>query len=192
MRELKYYVACTVDGFIAAEDGSFDAFLTEGEHMAELFHDYPETLPGHVRPMVGLQDRPNQVFDAVLMGRHTYDVGAKAGIKSPYPHLKQVLFSRTLSASPDPAVELVRGDEIAAVRRLKEAPGKDIWLCGGGKLATALFTEIDELILKVNPVLLGAGIPLFASRVPQTALLLAGTKSYKSGLTLMRYRVRRS
>jgi len=36
MRELKYYVACTVDRLIAREDGSFDFFLAEGEHFTDL------------------------------------------------------------------------------------------------------------------------------------------------------------
>lgn len=53
MRELKYYVACTVDGFIAHEDSSVDGFLSEGEHVT----DYLESL--------------QKWFDVVLMGRRT-------------------------------------------------------------------------------------------------------------------------
>jgi dihydrofolate reductase len=190
MRELKYYVACTVDRFIAAEDGSFDAFLTEGEHLQDLFNDYPETVPAHLQEIVGVQGRTNRVFDTVLMGRKTYEVGSRLGITSPYPQMKQYIFSRTMKESPDPAVELVPSDELAMVKRIKQGVGRDIWLCGGGALAAALFTEIDELILKVNPVVLGAGIPLFADRVPQTALELAGTRAYANGFALMRYRLR--
>jgi dihydrofolate reductase len=50
MRKLRYYVACSVDGFIAHEDGTWDGFLPEGEHVA----DYLASL---------------ERFDAVLMGR---------------------------------------------------------------------------------------------------------------------------
>ncbi len=190
MRELKYYVACTVDRFIAAEDGSFDAFLMEGEHLADLNTEMPETVPGHARQAAGVQGCPNRVFDAVLMGRNTYETGSKHGVTSPYPHLEQYLFSRTMKASPDPAVELVSRDELAMVRRLKQSAGKDIWLCGGGTLAAALFAEIDELVLKVNPVVLGAGIPLFAGAVTRTPLELTGVRSYENGVALMRYRLR--
>jgi hypothetical protein len=49
MRKLKYFVACTVDGFIAAEDGSFDAFVNDKDYFAELFEMFPETCPGHLR-----------------------------------------------------------------------------------------------------------------------------------------------
>lgn len=190
MRELKYYVACTADRFIAAEDGSFDAFLGEGEHLADLFTELPETVPAHLRQTVGVQGRPNRVFDTVLMGRKTYEVGSKAGITSPYPQMKQFVFSRTMSQAPDPAVEIVSADELAVVRRLKQQPGKDIWLCGGGMLAATLFEEIDELVLKVNPVVLGAGIPLFAGAVPPTPLDLTSIKPYENGFTLVRYRLR--
>jgi dihydrofolate reductase len=161
MRKLIYYVACTVDRFIARPDGSFDCFPAEGEHIAGLIESFPETVPGHLRGALGVR-AANRHFDAVLMGRRTYEVGLAAGVTSPYPHLEQYLFSRTMTEAPDPGVELVPGDAVARVRRLKGQEGKGIWLCGGGDLAAALFPEIDELILKVNPLVLGAGIPLFA------------------------------
>jgi dihydrofolate reductase len=189
MRELKYYVACTVDGFIARADGSFDFFLAEGEHLADLFASFPETVPAHLRGALGVRGG-NRCFDAVLMGRRTYEVGLKAGVSNPYPQMKQYLFSRTLGRSPDANVTLVSGDPVAFVKGLKGESGKDIWLCGGGDLATALFPEIDEIILKVNPVLLGSGIPLFAGAVKQTDLRLADSKIYGNGFVLLRYRVR--
>jgi hypothetical protein len=53
----------------------------------------------------------------------------------------------------------------ATVRELKQEQGKDIWMAGGARLAAALVNELDELILKVNPIVLGSGIPLFAEPV---------------------------
>ncbi len=188
MSELKYYVACTVDGFIAREDGSFDFFLAEGEHFTDLLASFPETIPAHLRDALGVR-AGNKWFDAVLMGRRTYEVGSKVGVTNPYPQMKQYLFSRTLRESPDEHVELISGDAIAAVKELKKQTGKDIWLCGGGDLATTLFSEIDELILKMNPVLLGSGIPLFSGAIKQTALELIDSKSYGNGFMLIRYRL---
>lgn len=190
MRELKYYVACTVDAFIARADGSFDFFLAEGEHLTDLFTSFPETVPAHLRDALGVRGE-NRWFDTVLMGRRTYEVGLEVGVTSPYPHLKQYVFSRTMERSPAADVTLVTGDPLSCVRRLKREGGKDIWLCGGGALAATLFPEIDELILKVNPVLLGSGIPLFDGVVAQTALTLAERKVYDNGFMLARYRLRR-
>ena len=190
MRELKYFVACTVDRFIAREDGSFDFFIAEGAHLTDLVKRYPETVPAHLRDALGVHAASSWV-DAVLMGRKTYDVGLPFGVKSPYPHLKQYVFSRSMRETLSPDVTLVKSDPLEFVRALKRERGKDIWLCGGGVLAAALFPEIDELILKVNPVILGAGIPLFEGNVPQADLTLDEVKSYPNGFMLTRYRVRR-
>ena len=76
------------------------------------------------------------------------------------------------------------------VKQLMREVGKDIWLCGGSDLATRLFPEIDELILKVNPALIGTGIPLFRGAVPPTTLEVGVSKSYGNGFTLTQYRVK--
>jgi dihydrofolate reductase len=82
MRELKYFVACTVDGFIAAEDGSIDAFVNDGDYFADLFESFPETCPGHLREALGVRGE-NKQFDAILMGRNTYEAGLKVGVSNP-------------------------------------------------------------------------------------------------------------
>jgi dihydrofolate reductase len=191
MRELIYYVACSVDGFIAHKDGSHDGFLPEGEHIADIIQSFPETIPAHFRDALGI-DAENQWFDVVLMGRKTYEVGLKENITNPYPHLKQYLFSRRLKTSPDAQVELVSQDAVSLVRRLKQESGKGIWLCGGADLATTLFSAnlVDQLILKVNPFLMGSGIPLFADKIPQTALELTYSKVYKNGVLRLHHRVK--
>lgn len=189
MRQLIYYVACTVDGFIAREDGSFDCFLSEGEHFVDLVKDFPETIPSHLREALGARGE-NRHFDAVLMGRRTYEVGAALGVTNPYPQMRQYLFSRSFAKSPDREVELISGDAAAKVRELKQEAGRDIWLCGGGELATQLFPEIDELILKVNPVVIGRGIPLFRGEVKPTAVEVVVSKSYSNGFRMVRYRIK--
>ncbi len=190
MRELKYYVACSVDRFMAREDGSFEDFPTEGEHIADLLDRFPDTVPAHLRGTLGVRAE-NKCFDVVLMGRRTYEVGLSVGVTNPYPHLKQYLFSRTLKRSPDAQVTLVSEDPIRLVKELKQQPGLDIWLCGGGELAATLFLEIDEMILKINPFLLGSGIPVFSGGVPKTDLKLVGQKIYPNGFMLLRYRLKR-
>jgi dihydrofolate reductase len=188
MRTLRYYVACTADRFIARADGSHDCFLQKGEHIADQIASYPETIPGHLREALGVRGE-NRFFDAVLMGRNTYETGTKLGITSPYPHLKQYLFAR-LHRAPDAAVELVTGEPLVFINRLKAEAGRAIWLCGGGALAAALAPAIDEVVLKVHPILLGTGIPIFARTIPFTALELVAVKPYASGVLLVHYRRR--
>ncbi|MEM9482825.1 MAG: dihydrofolate reductase family protein, partial [Cyanobacteria bacterium P01_F01_bin.116] len=88
--------------------------------------------------------------------------------------------------------ELVSDNAIELVTRLKQETGKGIWLCGGGNLATTLFTHrlIDQLILKINPFLMGAGIPLFADVIQQTALELTEQTIYDNGVLLLYYKVK--
>ena len=185
-RKLVYYVACTIDGFIARQDGSFDWALPEGEHFTDLIERFPETFPCHLREALGVR-QPARRFDTVLMGRNTYEVGLSEGITSPYEPLRQIVVSRSMLDTPHSAVHLHRGDALELVWQLKGSPGKDIWLCGGGRLAAGLFTEIDELILKINPVVIGSGIPLFDGVAGTRAATLTEHKVYANGFALASY-----
>ena len=175
MRKLKYHVATTMDGFIAHEDHTIDGFVAEGDHVT----DYLESLKTD--------------YDIVLMGRRTYEFGFQYGVTNPYPWLKQYVLSRSMSSSPDANVELVSDNIVDFVRDLKTGTGKDIYLCGGSDLATSLFKEnlVDEIILKLNPVVFGTGLPLFSETLKQGALELIDSKVYASGVVLLHYQVKR-
>lgn len=162
MRTLTYYVGATLDGYIAAPDGSSDFFPVTPPVLDYIAEEFPETLPTHVREQLGIT-APGHSFDAVVMGRGTYAPALDIGITSPYAHLDQYVLSTTLAASTDPQVQIVAEDPVGLVRRLKQEPGAGVWLAGGGRLAGALVDEIDLLVLKRYPILLGAGIPLLAS-----------------------------
>jgi dihydrofolate reductase len=189
MREIVYYVASTVDGFIAHLDGSFGGFPWDDGFGAELRARFPETFPAHL----GGPSAPEAThsFDAVLMGRKTYEVGLRESITNPYPSLASYVFSRTLAGSPDPNVTLTSEHPVAVARDLKARPGKAIWLCGGADLASALFSAglVDRLIVKLNPVVLGAGIPLLGRETARRALTLTESQVYPSGHALLHYRV---
>ena len=186
MRKLTYYIAMSLDGFIAGPGGEFDFFGFEGDFAAAVLADFPETLPGPARGPLGIADSANKRFDTVLMGRGTYEPGLAVGMTSPYPQLRQFVFSRTLTGA-DPAVEVVADDPVGVVRRLKAEDGLGIWLCGGGKLAAQVRDEIDEVILKINPVVLGAGIPLFAGEFRPEHFRLAETRTFATGTIMATY-----
>lgn len=164
MRTLTYYVAATLDGFIAGPDGgdpSAEDFMAVTPDLVEFIAThYPETLPGPARDAMGLTE-PGRVFDTVVEGRRSYEIGLAAGIDDAYPHLRHLVVSTTLGEAPAAAVEVVAGDPLARVRELKAEEGLGIWLVGGGRLAHALLPEIDRLVIKLNPSVVGSGVPLF-------------------------------
>ncbi|RKR87512.1 dihydrofolate reductase [Micromonospora pisi] len=186
MRKLTYYVATSLDGFIAGPDGEFDFFAFEGDLAAAILADYPETMPAPAREPLGIAEAANKTFDTVLMGRATYEPALASGITSPYSHLRQYVFSRTLEQS-DPQVQIVAGDPVEFVRELKRADGMGIWLCGGAILAGQLVDEIDELVIKRYPVVLGSGTPLFRAPFKVTGFALNDNRTFQTGATISTY-----
>ncbi|MEU4643730.1 dihydrofolate reductase family protein [Micromonospora sp. NPDC023814] len=185
-RKLVYYVAATLDGYIAGPQGQYDSFLHEGDHMAALAAEFPETIPVHLRDHFGLVGVPHRRFDAVVMGRGTYEPTLSVGTTSSYPHLRQYVVSRSLTVD-DPTVKVVAEDPIGFIRRLKQEDGAGIWLCGGGHLAGHLLAEIDTLIIKRHPIVAGAGIPLLAGNYQPTRFAPTSTREFDSGVTLLTY-----
>jgi dihydrofolate reductase len=150
-----------------------------------IFRDYTDTLPAPALQALGLH-ADCSVFDTVVMGRKTYDVAFDAGLDNPYPHLRQYVFSRSTKPVGD-AVTLSESP-VRTVRSLKAEPeGSGIWLCGGGKLASALYDEIDRLVLKVNPIVLGSGLPLFDGPADPNAFTLTASTRYQSGVIVNEY-----
>jgi dihydrofolate reductase len=174
MRKLKYHVAITLDGFISHTDHTVNGFVEEGKHVTDYF--------------AALKDD----YEVVLMGRITYEFGFQFGVTNPYPWLRQYVISQSMEKSPDANVELVSVNVVDFVRELKEEIGKDIYLCGGADLAARLLDEslIDEIIVKLNPVVFGTGIPLFSGTTKQKDLELYSSKVYGNSVMLLNYRVK--
>lgn len=159
MPALTYLMGCSADGLVADIDGNPDVLPVPQPFLEFLCDEYPETLPGPARAALGIDDRPNRRFDAVVMGRHTYQPALDAGLPSPYPHLTQHVISTTLDQRDHVSVN-VTDDPVALVRSLKADRGRDIWLAGGPTLAATLAEQLDRIITKTYPVVLGDGRPL--------------------------------
>ncbi|MCS5721743.1 dihydrofolate reductase family protein [Herbiconiux sp. CPCC 203407] len=185
MRELIYYVAVSIDGYIADPTGGFDAFLVEGDHSSVVFGEYADALPAHAHAALGIEP-PRKRFDTVIMGWKTLRPALDMGITSPYPHLRQIVASRH-SRDVDPAI-ILTDDPRATVRSLKQEDGLDVWLCGGGELAGTLLPEIDRLVIKRNPVVFGSGISMFGGAPYElSAFALTETRSFESGVVIEEY-----
>ncbi len=186
MRRLTYFIGCSVDGFIAGPDGQHDNTGFDGDLKAAILAEHPETVPDHDRRFLGVAGTPNKKFDTVVMGRGAYEAARASGTTSPYPHLRQYVFSSALSC-PDPGIAVVAGDPVEFVRALKRAPGMGIWLCGGAVLAGQLLGEIDELVVHRHPVVLGDGIPLFHTSFAPSPFTLTGSRVFTTGTTVTTY-----
>lgn len=190
MRKLTYFIACSIDGFIGDESGdaSFMYPFVDEEFFEFLTSEYPETIGSGGRRVRGIDDLENQKYDTVIQGRSSYDVALKEGITSPYAHLREYVASRTLAESPDPHVEIVADDVVGKVRELKAEDGEfGIYLCGGSKLAGELLDEIDELVVKTYPVVLGTGMPMFGSGFAVTEFGLDEVRLFKNGVFVRTY-----
>jgi dihydrofolate reductase len=166
MRPLRLYIALSLDGYIARTDGSVD-WLSAAECRGE---DY-----GYAQLVSGLS--------TTLMGYRTYAQILGFG-DFPYGQLQNYVFTRQQRPPDGLPVTFITEDPAAFTRRLKEEPGGDIWLVGGGQINALLYQAglIDELILTYVPVVLGAGIPLFAGLVRQSQWALTSHRRYDSGV----------
>lgn len=187
MRTITYGGAVSLDGFLAGPDGALD-WLHFSQDVQQIVSDYWKTI------------------DTLLMGRKTYVVAvakrparkkAKASKskanKTKAPAIRTYVFSSTLKAIDDPGTELVTTDAVEYVRALKNKPGKDICLMGGGELAQSLLGAglVDKVGLNIHPVLLGSGVPVFRDPGHRVALQLVECRPLDGGCIMANYDVRR-
>lgn len=160
-RKIVLYIATSLDGFIAKDDGSLDwLFAIEGEGDNGFTEFY-------------------QTIDTIIMGRSTYD--HLMTMVDVYPHAdkKSFIFSRK-EAPQDPHVEFINDDVTSFAQRLKQLEGTNIWFVGGADLFDQFLKEnlVDELIITLSPIILGKGIPLFKNDNPELKLKLKQQKIY--------------
>lgn len=167
MRNLKLFIACSLDGFIARSDGDVDWLFTDDDYGYQEFYDS---------------------IDTTLMGNKTYQQVMTFG-EFPYPGKNNYVFTRQINLPPTTYVTFITEDIVTFTRKLKVSEGKDIWLIGGGAVINILYQAglIDEYILAIHPIILGKGIPLFHGPIGEQKLALQDCKTYPSGLVQLFY-----
>lgn len=148
MSTLVYYVAATLDGYIATEQHTLDWLenFALGDD-ATAYHDFYQTI------------------GAVVMGSDTYHwILSNAPDNWPYPDVPAfVMSSRTLSAPANLDITFVSGDaETIAAKARQAAKGKNVWLVGGGKTAACFADagQLQQLFITTLPIFLGSGVPV--------------------------------
>lgn len=175
-RKIIVHIAASADGYIARPDDDLD-WLTS--------RPAPEGFYGMNAFM--------KTVDTLLLGRKTYEVSLRLGGKFD-AKTKTIVFSRQAPpADVPPGVEFESGDVGDVARRLREQPGKDMWLMGGGELIASFLDAqaIDEFVVSVVPVFIGDGIPLIARRHRHVRLELQSVERFDDGLVQLHYRVLR-
>jgi dihydrofolate reductase len=178
MKEIKVFIAMTIDGFIAREDHSLDwldVFSSAGQE------DY-----GYERFI--------QSVGTLVMGRNTYEAILGAGVDWPYGRCETYV----LTQRPDYTVRTPRthvlnqfGDVV--VRSLRRKSTGNVWIVGGGGIITNLLAanQVDELLISVMPLVLGNGIRLFPGAGNTMPLELAELTRFNNGVVNLKYRRRK-
>jgi dihydrofolate reductase len=180
----QYFTATSIDGFIADSDNSLD-WLFEAHNEEHGEHRW-EAFIGNV--------------GAMAMGATTYEwaVQHENLLQDPkkwhefYDDIPCWVFThRELPPIPGAALFFVQGHVTPVHRAMTEAAGdKNIWLVGGGELVGQFFDEglLDELLVHLAPVTLGAGAPLLPRRMSSRELTLLNAES-EGGFAYLTYRV---
>jgi dihydrofolate reductase len=173
-RNVIVHIAASADGFIARPDGDLE-WLTS--------RPAPKGFYGMTAFM--------RSIDTMVFGRKTYDASLRMGAKFDSKG-RTIVFSRHAPPADAPSgVEFVSEAIGPFVSRLREHPGKNIWLMGGGDLIASFLDQqaIDEFVISVVPVFIGDGIPLIARRHRHVPLDLHSIERFDDGLVQLHYRV---
>ena len=189
---MTYYVGATLDGYIAGPHDEVDFFPLSDEFHAFLSGEFADALPSHARALFDVDEAPLTRFDTVVMGRRTYEPALALGVVDPYAHLRTVVVSSSLSAPQNSDVEVVRADPLARIRELKSEDGLGIYLAGGARLAGAVLPEIDRLVIKKYPVLVGSGVPLLRRDFAPTNFDLESSRVFDNGCVVLSLTRRRN
>jgi dihydrofolate reductase len=184
---IQYYVASSLDGFIAESDDTL-AWLIDYQGSYE---------GGDAQSTEGSYESFYEDVGALVMGSATYEfVLAEIEKGGGWPYMDEptwVLSSRELPVPDGADVRVVNARVADLHDELMAAAGeRNLWVVGGGNVVSQFADEglLDELIVTLVPVVLGEGKPLFDRRLPGGPLELRGVRPFANGMVELRYSVR--
>jgi dihydrofolate reductase len=177
-----FYTAVSLDGYIADLSHSLEWLFQFGDGDENSF-------PTFIRDV-----------GAIVMGSGTYEwlltnyIDKDPDDPKAWPHDQPtwVFTSRSLPGIPGAGIKFVGGDVEPVFQQIREAaPGKNIWMAGGGDLAAQFHAKglLDEIVVTIAPVILTTGAPLFTRQIVTPPLKVLEVKPHVSGLTAMRLQV---
>ncbi len=184
MRKIIFLIHATLDGFVAGPNGEMD-WIVYNEEVAQYSHDLHTTTDTAIYGRVTNQMMASY-WPTVLSNPDSdpRDRGHAEWLET----ATKIAVSTTL---PDSGWEknglLIKGNLAEEFTRLKQQPGKDMWLLGSPTLARNMMQLglIDEYRINVNPVVLGQGVRLFGDTPLHLELMEA--KTFKDGVVGLRY-----
>lgn len=173
MKKIIYYVASSLDGYIAGENDDISKFILQGEGVEKYQSDLAK-------------------FTTVIMGRKTYEFGYQYGLKPgqpAYPNMEHYIFSNSLKIDDLSEVVHIEKLKLERLNEIRQNAKTDIYLCGGGQFAGWLLEngQIDQLKLKLNPIVLGSGTKLFGTSTASENWELVDKESFPDGLQILTF-----
>jgi len=185
MRSVTYSMGVSLDGYIVGPDGRFDWTVPD----EEVFRFVTDEIRG-----VGVHLLGRRLYETMLYwetaGQDPSLDTAMLEWAALWTSLPKVVFSTTLSAVQGNA-RLATAALAEEIARLRAEPGEGNIAIGGANLAAqvAALDLVDEYRARVYPVLVGGGIPFFPQRERRVDLELVETRTFRSGVAYLRYRV---
>lgn len=180
------YIATSLDGFIAREDGALD-WLPQPD--ADI--DFSESNAGNTEDDMGYHDFMASI-DAMVMGRNTFETVLSFG-QWPYGETPVIVLSSRGIKIPEhltATVETISASLFELIEQLSARGFEHLYIDGGKTIQGFLNAGlISQLIITRVPVLIGSGIPLFGPLESDIPLLHKKTISFPGGMVQSTYEV---
>jgi len=174
MSKTTLYIATTLDGKIARNDGGLD-WLFALENPNQIDHGYAEFMKS---------------IGTTIMGKNTYNEILGFGVEWPYKGINSYIATTDKEFQlTTPETKIISSNIADFINKLKKQSQKDIWLIGGGQLITYFLNNdlLDRMILTLIPTIIGEGISLFPDNPKETKWTLSNVEKFDTGVVNLTY-----